>query len=429
MLSYYYNKSPMEAILDTVYLFLIIIMCLFIMSSTSYAEEVCLPLESRGVYIEVPYVVNFNVKSDCSIKAKNDLTKIVRDTQKELDRCNGVIVETPTAPPTIEPTPTAPPTPLPNEDFPIPSLAKWEENMITYGLHHATDWGTGQECYQDQNEACLWYYDGARVLYQIADYTGDDSWKVPALKVSEFYRDMLLAANPVAHIPVWRIFAHGIARSYQETGDQSFLTAFEGLENSSMVSWMGGAGDFVYPRAYSWGMHITLQSEFVLNRGTHLNRESVKNILVGYLTTWVNGEAPFVKPFFLALVWEALIDYYENYPTSDVRTILLDSIEWLYLHSGTFNPDVNAFAYAIGDVADADENPAVDLNLLIAPAYAWAYKETGDHKFRIWGDAIFSAGVENSWLGNLTDAGPRRTGGKHFSQNYRWSFKFVEWRR
>jgi len=62
---------------------------------------------------------------------------------------------------------------------------------------------------------------------------------------------------------------------------------------------------------------------------------------------------------------------------------------------------------------------APDLNLLIAPAFAWLYRLTGDPSYRERGDRVFAGGVKGAWLG----------GGKQFSQSYRWSFDYVHWRR
>ena len=66
-------------------------------------------------------------------------------------------------------------------------------------------------------------------------------------------------------------------------------------------------------------------------------------------------------------------------------------------------------------------DPAPDLNLIIAPAYAWMYYMTGDTKYRDWGDQIFAGGVTNAqnWLYL----------GKQFDQNYWWSPAYVTWRK
>ena len=75
------------------------------------------------------------------------------------------------------------------------------------------------------------------------------------------------------------------------------------------------------------------------------------------------------------------------------------------------------------DVTGFDSNrnphvPAPDLNLLIAPMYAWLYRQTGETKYRDQGDALFAGGVKKAYL----------DGGKQFDQNYWWSFDYVRWR-
>ncbi len=62
--------------------------------------------------------------------------------------------------------------------------------------------------------------------------------------------------------------------------------------------------------------------------------------------------------------------------------------------------------------------PAPDLNLMIAPLYGWLFQQTGDVKYRDIGDRIFTSGVQRAYL----------DGGKQFTQNYRWSFQYLNWR-
>jgi hypothetical protein len=68
--------------------------------------------------------------------------------------------------------------------------------------------------------------------------------------------------------------------------------------------------------------------------------------------------------------------------------------------------------------ADNPTGAAPGLNLLVAPAFAWVYLQTGDITYRDRGDKVFAGGVRGAYL----------DGGKQFSQNYRWSFDYVKWR-
>jgi hypothetical protein len=57
------------------------------------------------------------------------------------------------------------------------------------------------------------------------------------------------------------------------------------------------------------------------------------------------------------------------------------------------------------------------LNNLIAPAFAWYWRQTGDNTYLTRGDDLFAHSLDEPlWTG------------KQFSQNYSWSFDYVQWR-
>jgi len=76
-------------------------------------------------------------------------------------------------------------------------------------------------------------------------------------------------------------------------------------------------------------------------------------------------------------------------------------------------PDQQAFGYR-----QDDPSPAPDLNLLIAPVYAWAYAQSCDPVLVERADAIFTGGVTSAYL----------VGPKQYNQNYRFSFDYLTWR-
>ncbi|MDP6617353.1 MAG: hypothetical protein QF790_09340 [Gammaproteobacteria bacterium] len=164
-----------------------------------------------------------------------------------------------------------------------------------------------------------------------------------------------------------------------------------------------------------------------------------------------------MQPFMTGLTMKALIDFYEwevengrdpnaywEDPTDDnswptIVAALSDFTNWLFAEAvvraqgGTpaqyvgqrlWNESAEAFRYA--DRYSTSEgqspdvvSPAPDLNMLIAPAFAWVYKQTGNETARIQGDAIFAGGVRGACLS---------CGGKQFNQNYFYSFDYVRWR-
>ena len=60
-----------------------------------------------------------------------------------------------------------------------------------------------------------------------------------------------------------------------------------------------------------------------------------------------------------------------------------------------------------------------DVNMLIAPMFAWLFNQTGDAKYITRGDAVFAGGVKGAYL----------HGGKQFVQSYRLSFTYLTLRQ
>ena len=78
-----------------------------------------------------------------------------------------------------------------------------------------------------------------------------------------------------------------------------------------------------------------------------------------------------------------------------------------------------AFQHVDREVSgEGGPTPAPDLNMLIAPAYAWMYHQTGNPIYQKEADAIFAGGVRGSYL----------EGAKQFNQNYLFAFDFLSWR-
>ena len=71
--------------------------------------------------------------------------------------------------------------------------------------------------------------------------------------------------------------------------------------------------------------------------------------------------------------------------------------------------DAGAFKYTDRNVPSGDQRPSPDLNMLIAPAYAWLYAQTHEAKWRDRYDTIFAAALK--------------------AEQYRWSFDGLKWRQ
>jgi hypothetical protein len=128
----------------------------------------------------------------------------------------------------------------------------------------------------------------------------------------------------------------------------------------------------------------------------------------------------YIQPFMVGLTAEALIGYYQKTNDPRIFPAIKTAMDWLWANAWV--PAHQSFWYENSVSDPAQPFPAKpgspDLNLLIAPAYAWLYQMTGDPAYRDAGDQIFAGGVAGAWLG----------GAKQFNQNYRWSFDYVKWR-
>src|SRR4029077_20628322 len=108
--------------------------------------------------------------------------------------------------------------------------------------------------------------------------------------------------------------------------------------------------------------------------------------------------------------------------TGDTRVLPSVKAAMDFLWNNAWVPADQSFWYenAVPDpsIAFPPAPGSPDLNLLIATAYAWLYRQTGDATYRDRGDQVFAGGVLGAWLG----------GGKQFDQSYKWSFEYVRLR-
>jgi hypothetical protein len=299
---------------------------------------------------------------------------------------------------------------LADDPVPIPEMKAWEENMKTFGMKHTNE-RTFSILDEPGPERYVWYYDGPRVLYQIADYTGDTTWKDHAEKVQMIYREYIYALN--GKVPGWRIFPHGLSLHYKVTGDGKSKEAAVLLSERSAFASAGGGPDERLSRetAYCINAYITAEA---LGQPTHPKLEQALEFALGHIEQWfVQNTSENWAPFMFGLTCEALISYYSEVK-KDPRILPAIKLGLDECWERAWKEDKQAFFYR----ADNPAGAAPDLNLLVAPAYAWVYLLTGDTTYRDRGDKIFAGGVRGANL----------NGGKQFSQNYRWSFNYVKWR-
>ena len=305
----------------------------------------------------------------------------------------------------------------PPPGFSPPELARWEAQMKTYGQQHCQELRDSRLSADERLTAT--YYDGEWVYYQISQYTGDKSWLSCAQLAETIYRDGYVVANKGA-VPGYWNFSHGLTLDFLQSGDRASREAAISLSKNAAFARDDTPAE--------WTVSADLSREVAYAMMSYLNaerlgqpRRSRLNLLVdqalGHMNQWfVQKSAPYVRPFMVALTSQALISWYEVSNDERVVPAIMRAANGLW--NDCWLPASEAFMYTDRQTASGGQEPAPDLNLLIAPVYGWLYQQTRQEKYRERGDQIFAGGVRQAGLG----------GAKQFNQNYRWSFSYVRWR-
>lgn len=295
------------------------------------------------------------------------------------------------------------------------SLTAWEKAMVQRGR---------AVCTGSQADT---YYDSARVYYQIADYTKDTSWNACAKNGVTTYRDGYLVPNKFGAAG-WAIFPHGLWLDWQRTQDSASKDAIVQLSQHASfadapLEWTASAD---VSREVAYNVMTKLIAVSLGATVVHLNEQVAQAF--DHVKQWTNilknqpsgTKATYVRPFMAALTTEALIQWAGDDAGKQRQVLTAIQPLWDAIWTVCWLTDPQTLAYTDKVASDGSggRDPAPDLNLLIAPAYAWLFKQTGTVAYRDKADALFAGGTK-AYLGD----------GKHFNQNYRWSFKYIEWRK
>jgi hypothetical protein len=323
---------------------------------------------------------------------------------------------------------------IPNPDvilFPLPAWppdptvppydkTTWDAHMIEYGIQHGDYLSTTPSIDEKINHI---YYDMCRVMYQIADYTETpEPWNGYAKQAMRWYRDEYVLPNNGA-VPGYENFTHGLRMDFERTGDAASKAAAISLSQNAMY-----AGDWTDP---SYVLSYARSREVAYAIFSYINAEKLgeakREIRARYVTQsydycrqwqdeahWADGE---ITPFMMAITAQALIEDWEE--THDARCLptLRALADWVWPKA--YDAPNHALFYQINPGGPGGVSPegADDLNMLIAPWYAWLWVQTGDAKYRDQFDELL-----------LGQAGAYLERGKQWDQNYWWAFAGMAWR-
>jgi hypothetical protein len=305
----------------------------------------------------------------------------------------------------------------------IPALNEWENNMVRFGKIHCDTMARLQISSTAEEQLDSTYYDAERVYYQIATYTKDPSWHQCAALAERFYRDQHVLPKHGKVSGYWA-FTKGLLIDYELTRDEQSRQAIVDISlNAAYASdgtWLWKTASAVSARDVGYAIMNYVNAEKV-GQSTRSRKELLINQALEHIKQWVNRSvlysfaewqpSDYLKPFFVAITMQALIEAYEFKPDARIPPAIAAILDALWERA--WLPNAHAFYYE-------STNPSVaapDLNLMIASAYAWMYSRTEDQKYLERGNQIFSGGVKHAHLSGI----------KQFNQNYWWSFEYIKW--
>jgi hypothetical protein len=297
---------------------------------------------------------------------------------------------------------------------PIPTLDKWRTTMLTL----AQRWCNPGQVFAFGYEQDVWYYDGARVYFQIADYTGNKAaWEPCAYNIARQYRDYVLVNN--GKIPDWRVFPHGLEMAYRRTGDDSYRQAVVLMAANGLYANRGGDVSDTLIRETAYIAQTFMAAER-LGQARHPRLSKAIDYLLGHFDMYfVSGNFEMHQLFTDGLAAAALIEWYEMTKDPRIPQAIKVMLDWIWTKGWNgsrlvYNPEpagprcpYNCQAYY------------TSLINLTVPAFAWYWNVGKDLEIARRGDQIFSHSLDDDISYS----------GKIFSQNYRWSFDFVRWRQ
>lgn len=294
----------------------------------------------------------------------------------------------------------------------IPELRRWEAQMLSFGraaCRYLGETHTGDELLGHV------YYDGQRVFLQIAHYTRDDTWLACAERARIVYRDRYVASNK-GGVPGYWNFTDGLTMDYLRTGDAASKQAVLLLAHNAAFARDGTPLESTKDAKLSREVAYTILSYLNAERVGGAPRPRLRPLVdqaLGHIDQWFGRKtAASMQPFMVGLTLEALIAYHGRTADRRIPAAVKTALDGLWEQAWVARDA--SFWYESTDKSAG----APDLNLLIAPAYAWFFRHSGDDVYRERGDKVFAGGVTRAFLAR----------GKQFNQSYRWSFDYAKWR-
>ena len=327
-----------------------------------------------------------------------------------------------------------------------------EADPAAYGLMDFGDWplqtgayGHKATAYVDQE------YDTTHALLQLFARSGDRRYFDVGEPAARHYMDVdvnQVTGEPRFHgysdacethrecttgLEWGHIFADGLVDFYYLTGDPRALDVARRLGD---VATRIGAGEGFAPRRsvfcnaernLGWPL-LTLMRVYEATREEKYLQAAGK--VVAYLQHFARDpEAEFqhgawwrtwmmdgCKPFMVGVLYEGLDKHHELTGDKETRAAILKSLDWMA--ENMWNPERECFLYEFNAFNPGHRNQyPVSLNTLVAHAYGYAYRLTGEERYRDVGLRALRSAVDG-----LADAGNT---GKDFGIAFRSALQVI----
>lgn len=325
----------------------------------------------------------------------------------------------PAGAPTVAPSPEATVPPPPQFDA-------WKADTLKFADLHAAK--LMDPALPANERLSLYYYDAARVYHRLALYFERPDYTAVRDEAVTMYRDGHVMAQPTpGAVAGWDIFPDGLYLHFVDTGDEASKEALLAMSRNAAYAQKGEPirtwlGPLSASREAAYNLRTDLLAEQVGSTDTDI--EALKDICLGHLAKWraildgtnatpnsTYGELlEDCRCFMVGLTCEALISYDARTPTPAIRAAITETLTLMW--ETMYVPEAKALCYTDRAIAGVgDRTPAPDVNLLIAPAYAWLGQ-------RDRADLLFEGSVTGAFL----------SGHKQFMQATRWVFDYLTWR-
>ena len=306
------------------------------------------------------------------------------------------------------------------------------------------------------------YYDGIFCSYAMRDFFATASpYEDYADEYFVSYADYYLRNPGVMYgVPGYWAFGKGLAEHYIRRSIAQAKTDLEGLCASAAYHGVGLTGFYTiegnFPGTHTVDGHalsrewsyctmtyIQLARCQALTAAQEARRDFCFEDLFRIVDWWfTSATASYVRPFMVGILMRALIEYYEHVdadsriPTAITTclTALIDPNLYIAANKTFYYTDRDGTGQPWGSPdLDRDPDGTPDLNMLIAPAFAWLYSITGTASWATYAQDLFDGSVpvysggfwqSGAYLGSQDSSNPN---GKQLNQQLVWHQKLWDY--